>query len=469
MSDFESAGGKQGPKSRLEAHNKKYAAQYRIAPENIPDVALNPDWFVTKIESPWKKELVPGVTMTGNELELSDGDFTNIYDVCVAPDSPARVELLSFKQPKKPTHIFRDAPGLVAMSNAAFFYIVDDTDPIARQGPEDGTLNWCMRDGKIFGLPSTDRPALFEIDGHLYGKDIKAEGEMLIKGTCIHWVGGQHIMHAPKEEWATLYDPEKITVFNSGCTAIVKENDNPHALRILEKETYHTPQHPDTTALAVCLEDDGLMRVKKVQKGGKMGVFDGNFVLQMPTHLVDSLGIKEDDIVTPTTLGDIDLSKVHSAFTVGPSVLDYKNPKSARQIDQDRSFAQPPPFTESKRYARTIVFKDPKGIHLRVYDAVPMSSHFRGVSPVEIAQNLSEDVEWAFFCDGGQSSVIGTRGASGSVEFFGNKHYGYKKLEATEALLEKKPNPRGSVLLGLPRPLPSGVGIFSPDVAPDQE
>jgi hypothetical protein len=446
--------------SRLERHNEKVGAKYGIPPEKISEAALNPDWFVKKIERPWHKELAPGVTMTGEALELGDGDFTNVYDICVAPTSPAKVELRSFSRPKKPTHIFRDDPRIKAMGTLTFFYIIDDSDPVARAGPRDGTMNLCIRDGKIFGLPSADRPVLFEIAGMLRGEEVKAEGNIDIKGQTIRWKGGQNLMHSPKSEWSRLYDAQQAYIFNSACTAIVKENENPHGLRMLEKETYFTPECSDATALSVCLDDDGQLRVKKMQEGGKMGLFDGNFILQVPSSLVASLGIKKDDVVVPLTLGDIDLTKVHSAVTVGPSVMDYKISQPDRKIDRDRSFGQPPPFTEDKRYARTIFYKDAKGIHLRIYDAVPVSSNFRGISPLEVAEHLPDDAEWAYFGDGGQSVVQGIRDNAGKIHFFGNNHYSTQKLKALEARLDGLPSPKASSLLGRPRSLPSAFVVL---------
>lgn len=266
-------------------------------------------------------------------------------------------------------------------------------------------------------------------------------------------------MHAPKEEWANLYDPEHITVFNSACTAITKENENPHALRMLDKETYFTPEHPEAVALAVSLDENDEYRVHKVQHGGNMGLFDGHFILHMPKHLFDSLNVTEGSVVNPISIDGIPLEKVNSALTVGPSVKDYRVPATERPIDMDKSFGQPPPFSEAQRYARTIVFKDAEGVHLRMYDAVPGSKHFRGISPKEISQNLSEDVEWAFFCDGGQSSLIGIRNEEGSTEFIGNNHYATQKLSALQARLAGEPAPEGSTLLGRRRPLPSVIGI----------
>lgn len=452
--------GLKDPRGRLNAHNRAYAGQFDISAENVNESALNPDWFVTRIEHPWQREIAPGVRMNAYPLPLGNEDFTNVYDICVSPDSPATLELLSFTAPRKPNHIFRDKAEMIAIANASFFYIIDDTDEIARQGPKDGTLNWCMRDGHIVGLPSADRPALVEIDGKLEGREIKARGELLINEQPITWVGGQHIMHAPKEEWGSLYDPAQAVVFNSACTAITKEDENPHAYRLLDKGTYHTPEHPDVVALAVTLDGENVLRVSEVREGGGMGLFDGHFILQVPQQLYRSLGIAKGDIVTPTTVDGIDLSRVHSALTVGPSVLDYRHPAAEHHIDRDKSFGQPPPFRRDKRYARTVVLKDREGIHMRIYDAVPMSTHFRGVSPTEIAKHCGDDVEWAFFCDGGQSSIIGTRDVSTDmVEFFGNKHYGTQKREAIDAQLKGEPSPSGSRLLGRPRPIPSAIAV----------
>lgn len=448
-----------GGKRRLDAHNQAYAARFGIPPEKVPYAALNPDWFVTRIEDSWQREIAPGVIMSAHSLELGGGDYTNVYDVLVTPESGARLELLSFPNPRKPTNIFRNTPDLVAIANASFFYIIDDTDFVARQGPKDGTLNWCVRDGVLMGLPSADRPALFEIDGELYGREVQARGELTLNGQTLQWHGGQKIMHAPKDTWNEVYDPEQIVVFNSACTTITKESESMHGLRMLDKETYFTPKHPDAVALAVSLDENNEFRVQKIQHGGNMGLFDGHFILHVPKHLFESLQIKEGSVVSPISVDGIPLERVNSALTVGPSVKDYQMHMTERPIDTDKSFGQPPPFSESQRYARTIVFKDPSGIHMRLYDAVPVSTHFRGISPKEIAQNLSEDVEWSFFCDGGQSSLIGTRNQEGDVECIGNYHYATQKLSAMQARLAGEPAPVGSTLLGRRRPLPSVIGI----------
>lgn len=445
--------------SRLEKHNEAYAAKFGIEPDRVRDIAQNPDWFVQPLEGRSEEVLAPGVVLTKQRYDLPDGNFTNVYDVCVRPDSPATIKLLSFPTPKKPTHIFRDEPDAVAIQNATFFKITDDTDPIIKKGPPDGTLNWCMRDGKIVGLPAASRPAVFEVDGKLIGREIEARGSVLINGVPFDWVGGQSIMHAPKDEWGALYDPRKATVFNAACMAVVKEQDNPHGLRMVEKETYHTPKNADVTALGVMLEKDGVLRVASVKPGGGMGIFDGNFILQVPNSVIASAQIEVGAVVSPRTLDGIELSKVGSALTTGPSVLDYLNDIGPKPIDNDRSFGQPPPFTD-KRYARSIIFKDPHGIHLRGYDAVPMSTNFKGMTPHEVAKSLPKDTEWAYFWDGGQSELVAVREKNGQPEFFGNAHYATGKLSFMEARATGKSAPEKSMLVGRRRPLPSVAAVF---------
>ncbi len=408
--------------------------------------------------SPWSSFVIQSV-LVKESYDLPDGDFTNIYDVCVQPDSQAKIKLLSFPSPKKPTHIFRDEPEAIAFQNATFFYIVDDTDPIAKKGPIDGTFNWCMREGKVVGLPAASRPAVFEIDGKLIGREVEARGTVLIDGVSVDWVGGQSIMHAPMDEWQELYDPKIATVFNAACMAVVKEQDNPHGLRMVEKETYYTPESSEVTALGVTLDGNGVHRVTSVKPGGGMGIFDGNFILQVPNSLMQRSPIVVGTIVSPQTLDGIQLSKVGSALTTGPSVLDYLNDVGPKPIDKDRSFGQPPPFTD-KRYARSIIFKDPKGVHLRGYDAVPMSTHFKGMTPPEVAQSLPKDTEWAYFWDGGQSELVAVREKDGQTEFFGNAHYATGKLSFMEARAKGQFAPEKSMLVGRRRPLPSVAAVF---------
>lgn len=443
----------------MDAHNEGYAARFGIPPDKVRYAPLNPDWFATRVEAPWVKEVAPGVMLSASFLSLGGEDYTNVYDLCVLPESPVEVGLMSFSQPKKPTHIFRDNPDLVALANASFFFITDEMDEIARQGPKEGTLNWCMRDGIIFGLPSTDRPALFEIDGKLHGKDLKARGEIDIAGERVSWVGGQRIMHAPREEWSRLYDPEETVLFNSGCSSIGKKGRPGFAMRTLETETYFTPEHADAVSLAVSPDEGGTLKVVAVKEGGGMGLFDGHFILQVPKRLFETLGVTEGTAISPATLDGIELSKVTSALTVGPSVFDYVEHQEERDIDHDRSFGQPPPFSENKRYARTVVFKDGTGLHIRLYDAVSPSAHFSGISPKEIAEHLKDGIEWAFFCDGGQTALIGTRDETGVPVFDGNAHYASHKRASLEARMIGEPSPEGSFLLGRPRSLPSAIGI----------
>ncbi len=445
-------------KKPIENINRKSADAHGVPYESIPTILKDQNYFAVRIDVPFVREIGPGMSLSGKTIELGEGHFTNMYDIRVAPECTARAEVRSQGHPLLMKRYFAKDQKTIAGINGAFLYLADDIEGIGKQGPKDPNLNWCMRGETLVGLPASDRPAVFIKDGKVCGKEIVARGKIKIGESEIEWTGGADVMHAPKQEWERVYKPQTPTLFNSACCRIAYEDPlDKKSLRCLDMETYYTPKHPDVAAITVSLTDSGKHQITSITQGGGAGLFDGHFILQVPTKMAEAYSVGQT--VTPLELDGMSLQGITSALTVGPAVHHFLTEKD-HPVNHDASLGTLPPFGEGLRYARSAIYEDVEGgIHLTIFDGAPRSDFFKGVSPKEVAERIPQSsTKWAFFLDGGQSVRLAVKDASGQIHSMGNKQYVRLTEPAERALLSGSLPPDTSFLWSSEgRPVPSGI------------
>lgn len=112
-----------------------------IIPEETPLPLRGESLEAFAVRTPLREHNIePGIRFATKPLELEDGNFTNSYELIVAPDAVAHFEIRSFEKPRFAHKLFAD-PNICAVVNGGFFYLSDDRD----YAPLDATYNLCIR------------------------------------------------------------------------------------------------------------------------------------------------------------------------------------------------------------------------------------------------------------------------------------------------------------------------------------
>jgi len=388
----------------------------------IDERLRDPETFVHRIEKS-EEIIADGVVLTSKTMELGEGHFTNVYDISFSQDdSSSHAQIATRKTPVYSHRLFAAEEELLAAINGPFFCLHDGDQ---HRMPDEIIYNANIRDGgKIFGLPSADRPMLYtDKDGKINARECIARGVIEISNQEIHWEGGEKYAHSEKLRNSLETDTgNKVILFNSACCTIEYEDKNDKkSLRKLNEKLNKTQKNPYKTDIVVSTQADGTAHITKIQHGGGTDFFEGNYILHMPKTLAENFNL--GDLINPKSIDDLELSTIDSAVTTGPPVQHFLT-HDDHNINHDPSLWTFPPFALDARYARSVIYEDKEGaVHMTVFDAVPRSEKMRGVTPKEAAQFIGENNQWAVFLDGGQSSRITYKNTGGNVEACGNTQY----------------------------------------------
>jgi hypothetical protein len=425
--------------------------------ERLHEVIRDPATFAKRIET-FAREIQPGIEVTGETIELGDGHFTNRYDLIVdASDPRFRSGIITAPTAVQARNVLRRNTKIKALINGGFFFLADGKPS---KVPSEATFNLNIRDGKVLGLPAADNVSLISVDGKLRAEEIVARGEIKIGEKVIEWRGGQHIAHGDRstESEPYLLDEQNAMLFNSSCCTLEYEiPGDKTSLRMVQEHLNKTPIRSDVTDVIVRAHPDGTLRVHCVLQGGGSDFFDGNFVLQMPNEMAQDINV--DDEVHPTILDKINVHEIESGVTVGPLVhhfLDHED----HPLNYNKSLGIS--VFGKARYARSVAYEtNDRKLHFTVFDAVPRSTHMRGITPHEIAQLIPKDAKWAVFLDGGQSSRITYENVENDevdIRSFGNKAYLRLHTQDETSLGIMEPGQR-YIGPGIGRPIPSFIAI----------
>lgn len=405
------------------AYEEGLVSGEEVTYEEARDSIRNPENFAKRIES---SELVieQGVTLKSQTIELGDGHFTNIFDLKFDNNNPElTTEIITRHTPIYAHRMFvneyNNAESLhkpIATINGAFFFLQDE---MLDKEPAEIIYNLNIRNKKVVGLPSVTRPALFVTrDGHIHAEQLEARGLMTIGGTPVNWIGGEPFAH---NRQAMSLVKEDAILYNSGCCTIEYENPSDKtSLRKVRKDLNHTPSNPQMVDIVVVANEQGGLSVQSINPGGNTDFFEGNFILHVKKENVANIHI--GDTVDPINVGDLNLDNIESAMTTGPEVEHFLHGDD-HEINHDPSLGTFPPFAKDTRYARSVIYEDSQGFtHMVVFDAVPRSTHMKGVTPKEVAEHIPDNTRWAVFLDGGQSSRI-TFENNGKIDARGNNQY----------------------------------------------
>jgi Phosphodiester glycosidase len=389
-------------------------------PVSTPESTLeNQEPFAKRIEIS-SREILPGLQFEQKPIDLGEGFFSNSFDISFKSSDdtiqqPFVVNIESNEYEKHLGRHIKNDTSVVASVNGGFFFLAND----AEEYPSELAYNLIIRDGSVCGLPVADRPAILNTAHGLEVGIIKAKGTLNIAGSERIWIGAKN------------FKGEKdFILFNSACCVIDHIKNGDSTRRVLNIEKSKTPLGEDL--VDICIEQEGSrMIVKKIQHGGGSNVVSYNFILQGTES--DVSGIKEGDVIEPTTLDERPISDIRSGLTIGPPVMHFLE-NDDHEINHDTSLGSKPPFSD-RRMARSIIYKDATGqIHVRVFDGAPQTNLFAGVTPREVAQILRAEygergLEWAYHLDPGQSARLVIRDGD-QYNVFGNQHYiRWPKLE----------------------------------------
>lgn len=366
---------------------------------DIQNIGKNTQTIVHRID-PSVKEIHKGVFLKTFSMELGEGNFSNVYDLYWNSEADGLTPIIhSEKKPYYLLNYFEKNKDFIAVVNGSFFFLIDNVD----REPKDYPFHFCLRDGKVIGLPSSDEPILYTKSGKIYAKKIRARGTVSIGGNIVTWIGGQSSLKKGTDD---------VRLYNSASAKLIKKFDKKTGVRVgsLDKNHIHTPKSDNVTDVVVDLDDDDELVISDIRKGGGVHFFEGHLILQMKS---ESAKFSIGDKVTPLTLDDLDLMKKTSGISINKSV------------DDPYFFV---PERASSRDARTVVGKDLQGnIHFIVFDGSKYIPKFNGISATDIRDIFSKDkYEWAYFLDGGSSSRIITREENGA-NFYANR-FAFKKI-----------------------------------------
>ncbi len=132
------------------------------------------------------EEVRSGVWLKKESLELPNGSFTNVYDLSWSSKHSDLVPVIhSSNSPYSLVSHMDKNPNIVGIINGAFFFLTD----VAERKPIDLPYNLCIREGKVLGLPTLDRPIIYIKAGKIKGRKTPARGTLKIGEETIKWVG----------------------------------------------------------------------------------------------------------------------------------------------------------------------------------------------------------------------------------------------------------------------------------------
>jgi hypothetical protein len=344
-------------------------------------------------------EIAPGVWFKQESRWFSEGNFTNVYDIFWdSKDDSIVASIDSSNTPYFLSEKIKYHPQTIACINGGFFFLTD----IANRKPYNLPYNLCIREGKIFGLPSYDQPIVYIKNGVLDAREVLACGTIDIGGKKISWAGA----HSKKKAGA------QAVLYNSKCCDVVKVRDkNNIQIGILDEVNIFTPNDVSRDDIIVNKDIKGGLIVSEINQGGGTHFFEGLFTLQIKKG---SHNFKIGDKVTPLDIDGLNLSQITSGITIGRNVHDRFFYEDVRVNRQD---------------ARSVIAKDAYGkIHFIVFDGSKYVPSFAGVSAKEIADYFSSDrFHWAYFLDGGGSSRIIYRNGK-KIAYLANE-FAFRKLD----------------------------------------
>jgi hypothetical protein len=174
----------------------------------------------------------------------------------------------------------------------------------------------------------------------------------------------------------------------------------------------------------VCSKVAGQIEVVDVVEGGGSSVLEGNFIFQVSRSTAELF--TEGQFVCVRELDSIDVKKISSGVTVGPSVKDFSNDEN-HDINNDSSLGDDPPFLNNRKARSVVIKRSDGGVTFEVFDGVPKSEKFQGVTPYEVFElvygSSADDIDWAYHLDPGQSARMEVRHGDGEIKGYGNKHY----------------------------------------------
>jgi hypothetical protein len=326
-------------------------------------------------------EIQPGVFLKTSVMDIPDGSFSNMYDFYWNPKNTDVVPEIHSSNKSYSVHsLMEEDINKIATINGSFFFLTD----VAESTPIDLMYNLCIREGKVFGLPSENQPIAYIEKGTLHVAEPKAQGTLCIDNNTVAWIGALNTDTQRSSKTAVLY--------NSKCSTILYVRDSLSNVRIgiLDSTRITTPKRKNIYDLVIKLNKKGQLIVSTIQEGGGTHFFAGNFILQFTgKNTLYNVG----DIITDITLDGIKLETMTSAISIGKRIDD------SFFLDEQRT---------NMRDARSVIAQDLKGnIHFIVFDGSKYIPGFTGVSAKMISAYFSKkQYSWAYFLDGGGSSRL---------------------------------------------------------------
>jgi len=327
------------------------------------------------------REIKPGVWLRKKTMRFKDGNFTNKYDLSWDPKFVSVLpEIHSSNTPYSLFDRVTSDSSILGAINGSFYFLAD----VAETKPHDLAYNFCIRNGVIVGLPSSDEPIMYIRHNRIYVTEPKATGIIKIGNVTLKWAGGHSGIKTKSSFDALLY--------NSKSSKIIRVRDRKTNVQIgiLDTENITTPRSKQVYDISICLDELGKLRISNIQKGGGTHFYSGIMVLQLKGVTPRfNLG----DEITPLSLGKLSLKSIESGLTIG------------KRVDS-MFFSQPERIF--KRDAQSLIAKDIFGkIHFIVFDGSKYVPGFNGVSQQDIVTMFPpEKYLWAYFLDGGGSSRI---------------------------------------------------------------
>lgn len=354
------------------------------------------------------EEIRPGIWLKKASRELSKGNFTNIYDLSWSSTHANVIpEIHSSNTPYSLVDRLKKDINTVGAINGAFYFLAE----VAHRKPLDLPYNLCVREGKVFGLPSSDEPIAYIEDGKLHASEPKAYGTILIGTKQLKWVG-RYSRIKPK----SLYTA---TLYNSKCSNVLRYRDPKTNIQvgILDDKNIATPRRRGALDVVVGLDKNENLVVTSLHEGGGTHFFEGLFILQFKKHRgIFQVGEK----VAPLTLGKLNLGSMSAGITIRKMKDDPALRRKVRAGTHD---------------ARSVLAEDKKGnIHFIVFDGSKYIPGFQGVSIKEILPLFSKrKFKWAYLLDGGGSSRIVAREKVKKIHYLANE-FAFRKLKDGQIL-----------------------------------
>lgn len=346
------------------------------------------------------KKIRAGVWLRKSSRTFTDNNFTNIYDFYWDSSTPnVTPHIHSSNSPYSLYEQVAKDTSTIGAINGSFYFLAD----IADRTPHELSYNFCVREGKIRGLPSVDKPIIYTKNKQLKTFEPKARGYISIGSTRIKWIGAN----------SSINNEESVaTLFNSYSSNIIKVRDKKTNVQIGIVDTHNitTPKNPRVSDILVSTNENNELVVSGINVGGGTHFYAGVFILQVKG---DISRYKIGDKVIPHTLDGLQLNTISSGISVGKRI---SKPLAVHK-------------SHFKRDARSIIAKDiQNNIHFVVYDGSKYIPGFNGVSLVDIHSTFnSKKYKWAYFLDGGGSSRIILK-KNDMFKFYANE-FAFRKME----------------------------------------